>query len=598
MISENFKREFLKEEPSADEFLKNEYRTNKAISICLLGFVVLGIINDALLGYDALQQQYLYRCLFIPINSLLVLMVLISAIYRFEKRWIKYMLLIGIILASTAAFFAFTIYTLYLILVPIFISARYFDRKLIVYVSAITAGLFLIACILNVALEPVSETVRLLHQNALFNTWTRFFDAAAYITIPCLLAMVILSVFAVNMTASGGRLIASKVKSTQIIAAVDAEINTAAHIQKSVLPSQEFTSSDGNFELYAYESPAKEVCGDFYDYFMLNDNILAVIVADVSDKGIPAAMFMMSAKKVLQCAILSRNSLEEAIELANRLICNDNKSDMFLTLWMGLIDTRSGIGKYVNAGHPYPLIRHADGSVGFIENEPDLFIGNFPERTPAVHTLRMKPGDTLVIYTDGLTDAADENGKPFTADRIREQLTVGDFSAAQTSDRIVNAVHSFSETSHPFDDIKVTVLRCNNLSSPTELKLSVKIGIEGTALISNTVLNALKACACPDDKRRSICVAVDEICHNISEYAYSADGGDIIFSALIFDNCLEMTFQDNGIPFNPLNYETVPSDVLQIGGLGISLVKQLADSISYDYADGQNRLSMLFIWKI
>ncbi len=583
----------------SDEFLKNEYRTNKIVSFFLLGFVIIGIVNVILLRIDnVLDLIHINHIIFLPINSLLVCMVILSWFFNFAKPWIKYMLLSGIILVTTISFFAFTTYTIYLLFIPIFISARYFNHRIITAVSIVTALLFVSACILNVFLETESDIIVKLHKSSSYNPWHYYTDAVVYIIVPCLLALIFLWFFAANMTSSGRRLIASKIESTQKIAAVDAEIDMAAQIQKSVLPHRNFTTPDGNFKLYAYESPAKEVCGDFYDYFMLNNDILAVIVADVSDKGMSAAMFMMSAKKALQCALLSRNNLEEAILLANRLICNDNQYGMFLTIWMGVIDTKSGIGKYINAGHPFPILKTNSGKIEFISNEPDLFIGNFPERTPRVNTFSMNPQDTLLIYTDGLTDATNSLGKSYNIEGILNQIKSSQNNAEEIISNLKKSVHLFTADNTPFDDITMLVLQCTDLDSPKIIHLTEETGIEGTAKINNTILEILKQTDCPDEKRRNIGVTVDEICNNISEYAYPDKIGKIDFSASLYHNGLKMTFADTGIPFNPLLHESDTSDTLQIGGLGIYFVKQLADNISYEYKDNNNLLNVSFIWGI
>lgn len=506
------------------------------------------------------------------------------------------MLLSGIILVSSVSFFTYTNDTIYLVLIPIFVSTRYFSKKIISVVSIITIILFITSCLLNVYLEPHSDIIVHLHENASYNSWQRLFDASIYIIIPCLLVMVFLSIFSINMTSSGRKLIISKITSTKKIAAVDAEINLASQIQRSVLPSSKFVTPNNNFNVFAYESPAKEVCGDFYDYFMLSDDILAVLVADVSDKGMSAAMFMMSAKKALQCAMLSTDNLKDAIKLANELICNDNQYGMFLTFWLGVIDTKSGFGKYVNAGHPFPILKHKNGDVEFVENEPDLFVGNFKDKTPKVHTFTMQSDDTLLIYTDGLTDTTDKNGNSFSINKVIDSVKISQNNAEQMVSDIVSSAKTFSADSIPFDDITLFALKCNNLTAPIYTEITENIGIDGTAKISNSIQELLKNANCPEDKRRNIGTAIDEICHNISEYAYPEKSGNIDVISYLYNNCLEITFIDGGIEFNPLLHNNPNLYPIQVGGLGIYLVKQLADNMYYEYKDNQNRLKLNFIW--
>lgn len=589
----------MNSQKKSPEYIKNERTTNKVVSFFMLVFVAINIINEFVLRVDYFEGlDFVNRLIYFPISIVLVSIVIVAWVYKFEAWWLKYLLMGGVVLMSIVAFFVFTTYMLYFIFVPIFISTRYFNKKMIYIVSIVTAVLFVAACILNVALEPVSDTIKNLHINTAYNTWQHYLDAIVYVTIPCLLVMTFLTVFGINLTTSGRNLLIEQIENNKKISSVEAELDMAAKIQKSVLPKTHYQTKNKNFSIFAHETPAKEVCGDFFDYFMAGKDSLAVIVADVSDKGVPAAMFMMSAKKVMQCAIESCTNLSDAVELANKLICNDNEYGMFLTLWMGVIDIKSGVGKYVNAGHPYPIIKHADGSVEYIKNKPNLFLGNFPDKNPTVNTFVMKPDDALFIYTDGLVDALNDKGESFGISRVENYIRQVENNPEKICNSVINAAKTFANGYVQFDDITALCLKCNKIDEPITINRKVMNDVNGTKIINDELQKVLNGVKCPDDKRRNMGVVVDEICTNIIEYGYECEG-EIEFNAVIGNNYVELEFTDEAEQFNPLEVPTpIIGDEPQIGGLGIYFIKQLSDGIEYKYQDNKNKLKVFFVWNV
>jgi len=572
-----------------DEYLKNEYNTNRVLSIFLFVFVIIGSINLVVAQYKAVEELAdICLQVFLPLNVLIIATIITARCVRFSKWWVKNVLLAETLIASFLSFCIYGFFTLYLIIIPIVIAARYFNKKVTFALSAASIILFIAGCIINAELEKSNAFFRLLHEDLIYNIWQFPGDVVTYLIIPCLLLILFLCIYVTNMTSSGRKLLTAKVQNTEKLIKMDAEIEMAANIQKSVLPKKDYTAENGNFAIHTFELPAKEVCGDFYDYIPINDHTLGVIVADVSDKGLSAAMFMMSAKKVLKSCILSCKTMSYAVNLANRMICTDNEYGMFLTLWLGIIDTRTGVGKYVNAGHPFPIIRHADGSIEELENEPDLFIGNFPDVNPVIHSFRMKKGDSLFIYTDGLTDSVNTSGESFGLDRVLDCVRAGR--------EVIDEARTFSSGAVQFDDITMLRLDCMNTEEPRNVTKTVPATLTGTGELNDFIMAELSASGCPDETRRNAGVAVDEICNNISQYAYE-NGGNIEFSANIGLNFVEMTFTDHGGEFNPLTYESdLNDDVLRIGGYGISFVKSLSDDLSYRYENGTNNLTVLFSW--
>lgn len=369
-------------------------------------------------------------------------------------------------------------------------------------------------------------------------------------------------------------------------------------IQRGCLPPGEFTTPDQNFCLSAVEITAQDVGGDFYDYYMIDEHRMAVLIADVSDNGVSAALFMMSAKKAIQCAVTCTNTLRKAITMANKLICQDNKAGMFLTLWLGILDTRSGVGTYINAGHLPPLLRHADGTTERLTNVPDLFIGNFPDMTPDVHTFRIEKGDILLLYTDGITDSVSVGGVPFGTERLIKSVSSAPGNASGVKNAAIEAVLRHSRGADQFDDMTLLAMECRVADDPHNMILTADTLEMDTAEWTTRVNTFVRGLNCPENTRRSIDVIMDEVCSNIRDYAYGEGHGEIRLSVTGGVNYIKLHFADSGTPFNPLERQSpVLNGEPQIGGLGIHLIRNLADSVSYAYTEGKNVLHICVLWR-
>ena len=199
------------------------------------------------------------------------------------------------------------------------------------------------------------------------------------------------------------------------------DLELARRIQLSQL-------QEGIFETAAYRvnavmTPAREVGGDFYDYFELPDGRLAVVIADVSGKGIPAAFFMMRTKSIIKSSIFRCESIADAAAMANQRLNHNNDAFMFVTAWMGLFDPQTGKLEYVSAGHNPALIKRAEGSADWLETPRAMALAAFPNTKYTVKTENLRQGDTLFLYTDGITEAMDPAGNLYGADRLISCLT-------------------------------------------------------------------------------------------------------------------------------------------------------------------------------
>jgi len=242
---------------------------------------------------------------------------------------------------------------------------------------------------------------------------------------------------------------------------IDAELEFARAIQHSSLPSV-FPPYPGRkeFELFASMRTAKEVGGDFYDFYLIDDKTLAFLIADVSGKGIPAAMFMMQSKTLLKSCAESGMSVEEVFTQANEKLCEGNDAGMFVTAWMGILDIDTGLVTFANAGHNPPLIRRSDGSCEYLKTRPGFVLAGMESIRYRKNELQLMPGDMLYLYTDGVTEATDAANQLYGEYRLFDLLNKhGELQPQPLCENIITDVDKFTGEAPQFDDITMLCLK-------------------------------------------------------------------------------------------------------------------------------------------
>ena len=204
---------------------------------------------------------------------------------------------------------------------------------------------------------------------------------------------------------------------------IGTELALAKSIQANMLPNEFPPFPDKKeFDIYASMKPAKEVGGDFYDFFLVDENHLCLIIADVSGKGVPAALFMMMCKIMLQNYAMSGLTPKEVIETVNTQICKNNRDEMFITVWLGILDLTDGVMKAVNAGHEFPILQRAGDGFTLMKDTHSFVVGGMEEVRYREYEFVMQPGSKLFLYTDGLTEAADANENLFGIEQVLQVL--------------------------------------------------------------------------------------------------------------------------------------------------------------------------------
>ena len=192
----------------------------------------------------------------------------------------------------------------------------------------------------------------------------------------------------------------------------------AKAIQEASLPSTFPAFPDcPEFSIYASMDAAKDVGGDFYDFFLIDDNHLALVIADVSGKGVPAALFMMVVKIMISNSALSGGTPAEILARVNAQICEHNKTKVFVTVWLGILNTRTGGLICTNASHNYPWVRNADGTFAVLRDKHSLVVGGSKKTKFTDYTLHLNPGDAIFVHTDGVTEAANPAHEFFGSER-------------------------------------------------------------------------------------------------------------------------------------------------------------------------------------
>lgn len=243
-------------------------------------------------------------------------------------------------------------------------------------------------------------------------------------------------------------------------ARIDAELAFAKAIQHSALPSV-FPPYPNRkeFDIWAGMYTAKEVGGDFYDFYFVDEDTLAFLVADVSGKGIPAAMFMMTAKTFLKSYAESGMSVEEVLRYANEKLCEGNDANMFVTAWVGFLNTKTGLITYANAGHNPPLIKQADGTFSYLKSRPGFVLAGMEGIQYRKSEIQLMPGDSIYLYTDGVTEATDVKNELYGEERLLTVLNANADAAPQSICEKVKAdVDAFVGEAPQFDDITMLCL--------------------------------------------------------------------------------------------------------------------------------------------
>ena len=377
-------------------------------------------------------------------------------------------------------------------------------------------------------------------------------------------------------------------------ARIDKELEFAKTIQFSTLPCVFPPYPDRtDFDIYASMDTAKEVGGDFYDFYLLDENRLAFLIADVSGKGISAAMFMMKAKTLLKSHAENESDAAAILTRANEDLCENNEAEMFVTCWMGILNLKTHTVHFANAGHNPPLVRHQNGRYEFFKTRPGFVLAGMEGMKYRSGELELLPGDEIFLYTDGVTEATDAHEQLYGEARLEAVLNrLAGADAKALCLGVKQDVDAFVGEAPQFDDMTMLCLRL----TPKQC-ISVDPREDTMQTVVSFVEEALAQAEVPMKAAVKMNIAVDEIYSNIQRYS-GATHATVECAAK--NGRITLVFTDNGSPYNPLEQAdpdtTLPAEEREIGGLGIFMVKKTMDDVVYEYSEGRNRLTLKKNW--
>lgn len=364
-----------------------------------------------------------------------------------------------------------------------------------------------------------------------------------------------------------------------------AELNVAKNIQASMLPIN-FPQCE-NYELYAMMTPAKEVGGDFYDFFFIDENHLALVIADVSGKGIPAAMFMVVAKTLIKNITKTNMNPSAILQLANRQLCENNDEEMFVTAWIGILDIKTGVMKCSNAGHEYPIIKNENGNFELLKDKHGFVLGGMEFSKYHDYEVQLRENDAIFVYTDGVTEATNIKNELYGTHRLLKILNENNKkSCEQLLESIQEDIQKFVGDADQFDDI--TML---SFQYKTRNEFIIEPTVHSLKEIQTFIGKYLEKHHISKKIQNKAAVIVDELYSNIIYYSKATK--TIVSIAMHEEDCV-LTIKDNGMKFNPFEQDNpdlkIEIDRKEEGGLGIYMVKQMAKQYEYQYIDCLNQL--------
>jgi sigma-B regulation protein RsbU (phosphoserine phosphatase) len=383
---------------------------------------------------------------------------------------------------------------------------------------------------------------------------------------------------------------------------MEEELNVGHEIQMSMIPLKfpPFPDHD-EFSIYAALEPAREVGGDFYDYYFLDEERFCFCIGDVSGKGVPAALFMAMTRTLIKSRATDDRSTASILTHVNDELSQNNKSCMFVTIFAGILNIRSGELVYTNGGHNPPYIRRNDGALQRLDKRHGPAIGAMEGMVYKEERDTLEPGDLLFLYTDGVTEAMDVDHHLFSDDRLQDLLASLETDDADTAvDQTVSAVRAFEGEAEQADDITVLGLRYQGKPEDAlmaEQRITIKSRMPEIAAVNEKFEAFAEEFGIPATVAMKFNVIFDELLNNIVTYAYRDDDEhDIEVRMKLVGKRLTVTITDDGVPFNPLSEEApdiaAPLEEREIGGLGIHLVRNLIDDVTYQRQIGKNVMTL------
>lgn len=382
------------------------------------------------------------------------------------------------------------------------------------------------------------------------------------------------------------------------------ELDLASRIQADILPGDAvFCPERREFRIHARMMPAKEVGGDFYDFFLIDEDRLAFLIADVSGKGVPASLFMVVARTLLQSRIAEEETLDAAVADVNERLCAQNENGMFVTAWIGVLTLSTGLLTYVNAGHNPPLAGNRKNGYSYLAESGDFVLAGMEGITYVRRERQLAPGDILFLYTDGVTEMNDEAGNLYGEERLKTLLdNSGETVPEKLAEEVMGGIGRFQGSAEQFDDVTMLVVAymgkrekteetdCIGVTKEPEGEITVPAQNGHMRKVQSFVENVIDRHDVSEEDRCRVMTAFDELFSNICHYSGAKE---VRTGCMVSAEEIVLYFEDDGIPFHPWEREApdtgAPFEERKEGGLGIYMIRKLMDEVTYQYEDGKNK---------
>ena len=440
----------------------------------------------------------------------------------------------------------------------------------------------------------IKERYDFLHEQ-LANGQNRYLQVFIYNYLPRALLLTLIFIVSNSLNIRTYKLLVKEIHVNSEQEKTKTELDVAKDIQMATLPTEFVTSED--VEIQAELKAAKTVGGDFYDYFLLDNDHIALLIADVSGKGIPAAMFMMKTITCFRNCVSIDKSPEEVLREVNRIINKGNDSNMFVTCFYAVINTKTGEMRFANAGHNPPVVGQKQ-DYHFLKCKPGFVLGPLKDVFVTNETYQLKNGDTLTLYTDGITEARNSKGLFYGEDRLLAVFNNKTYSClVELHHTLKDDIERFVDGEDQADDMTYITMKYHGDKYLFKEQI-FKGEKENLPKMISLIEDFAHEMNIETGFINNLCVVADEMLSNIIKYGY-AEFTDDIFIRLLYNvdqNEFVMTIIDRAEKFDPFSVDNKPLEgnisKRKEGGLGILIVKKLMSEYAYDYINHKNIVTL------
>jgi len=376
---------------------------------------------------------------------------------------------------------------------------------------------------------------------------------------------------------------------------IESELTLAKTIQESSVPNKFPAYPDRTeFDIYAKMYPAKEVGGDFYDFYFTDEENFMFLIADVSGKGVPAALSMMNIITLINVTAHLKYSPSEMFDYINKKVCANSRG-LFVTLFACIVNINTGKLTCINCGHNHPLLKQ-NGKYNYLKTDANIVLGAFPDAVFNIYETTLNKDDEIFLYTDGVTEAHNAESEMYGEERLLN--TLNNYTNSNLANVIANVksdLKNFIQNMPQYDYTTMLIFRYKKDNTSSNIFRS-KAEKENYSDFRNWVNKICDEWDLAAEIKMKLNLIAEEIFVNIISYAYKDKTGDVEVEFNKDNSVVTFKFIDSGIPYNPLEKDDpdidISADERQIGGLGIFMVKQYANECHYEYKDDRNILSV------